>query len=106
MSADAVRSGRCPLGPEGEGGTFDGPALPPLDSLPTLDDQGSRVERVLWTRQRRRGWRSAPIFAERAKPRLRKPAKRKRTGRAERGPPGPKRRSRSSRLAEKACKSA
>ena len=86
----ASASGRCPLGPEGEGGTFDGPALPPLDSLPTLDDQGSRGERVLWTRQRRCGWRSAPIFAKRAKARLRKPAKRKRTGRAERGPLDPK----------------
>ena len=36
--------GRCPLGPEGEGGTFDGPALPPLDSLPTLDDQGMPLD--------------------------------------------------------------
>ena len=40
----ASASGRCPLGPEGEGGTFDGPALPPLDSLPTLDDQGMPLD--------------------------------------------------------------
>ena len=30
----------CSAGPEGEGGCFDSPSLPPLDSLPTRNDQG------------------------------------------------------------------
>ena len=39
---------------------------------------GSRAERVQWTKQRRRGWRSAPIFASGFHPAPRKSAKRKR----------------------------
>src|SRR5699024_8965753 len=31
-------------GPEGEGGCFDSPSLPPLDSLPTRNDQGGALD--------------------------------------------------------------
>ena len=31
-------------GPEGEGGCFDSPSLPPLDSLPTHSDQGGALD--------------------------------------------------------------
>ena len=39
---------------------------------------GSCAKRVQWTKQRRRGWRSAPVFASAHRGALRKPAKRKR----------------------------
>src|SRR5699024_2354153 len=31
-------------GPEGEGGCFDSPSLPPLDSLPSRNDQGGALD--------------------------------------------------------------
>ena len=31
-------------GPEGEGGGFDSPSLPPLDTLPTRNDQGGALD--------------------------------------------------------------
>ena len=34
----------CSAGPEGEGGGFDSPSLPPLDSLPTRNDQGGALD--------------------------------------------------------------
>ena len=43
-----------------------------------LSPGGSRAKRVQWTKQRRRGWRSAPVFASAHRGALRKPAKRKR----------------------------
>ena len=39
---------------------------------------GSRAKRVQWTKQRRRGWRSAPVFASAHRGAPRKSAKRKR----------------------------
>jgi len=39
----------CSAGPEGEGGCFDSPSLPPLDSLPTHSDQGMSP----WTQKRK-----------------------------------------------------
>ena len=39
----------CSAGPEGEGGCFDSPSLPPLDSLPTRNDQGMSP----WTQKRK-----------------------------------------------------
>src|SRR5699024_8786680 len=39
---------------------------------------GSRAERVQWTKQRRRGWRSAPFFASTRRGAPQKSAKRKR----------------------------
>ncbi len=43
-----------------------------------LSKRGSCAERVQWTKQRRRGWRSAPVFASAHRDAPRKPAKRKR----------------------------
>src|SRR5699024_4866714 len=43
-----------------------------------LSPGGSRAKRVQWTKQRRRGWRSAPVFVSAHRGALRKPAKRKR----------------------------
>src|SRR5699024_5591141 len=43
-----------------------------------LSPGGSRAKRVQWTKQRRRGWRSALVFASAHRGAPRKPAKRKR----------------------------
>src|SRR5699024_9885935 len=43
-----------------------------------LSPGGSRAKRVQWTKQRRRGWRSAPVFASAHCGAPRNPAKRKR----------------------------
>src|SRR5699024_1240526 len=43
-----------------------------------LSPGGSRAKRVQWTKQRRRGWRSAPVFASVHRGAPRKSAKRKR----------------------------
>ena len=43
-----------------------------------LSKRGSRAERVQWTKQRRRGWRSAPVFASAHRGAPQKSAKRKR----------------------------
>src|SRR5699024_384663 len=43
-----------------------------------LSPGGSRAKRVQWTKQRRRGWRSAPVFASAHRGAPRKSAKRKR----------------------------
>ena len=43
-----------------------------------LSPGGSRAKRVQWTKQRRRGWRSAPVFASAHRDAPRKSAKRKR----------------------------
>ena len=43
-----------------------------------LSPRGSRAKRVQWTKQRRRGWRSAPVFASAHRGAPRKSAKRKR----------------------------
>src|SRR5699024_5272933 len=43
-----------------------------------LSPGGSRAKRVQWTKQRMRGWRSAPVFASAHRGAPRKSAKRKR----------------------------
>src|SRR5699024_4333732 len=43
-----------------------------------LSPGGSRAKRVQWTKQRRRGWRSAPVLASAHRGALRQPANRKR----------------------------
>ncbi|OUP26315.1 hypothetical protein B5F27_13970 [Faecalibacterium sp. An192] len=37
------------LGPEGEGGGFDSPSLPPLDSLPSLTTRGDPWTQIKWS---------------------------------------------------------